>query len=150
MEDDPNRCGHFWPVLVTLADAPWHALYSHHVYLICVGLSFGWKMTKNKKFVGCWVVIPKRSLYPHTLEDDPNRCGHFWSALVALLGALWHALYSHRVYLVWIGLSFGWKMVKNRIFVGCWVVIPKRSLYPISWGTIPIVAVTSDQHWLPS
>ena len=95
---------------------PWHTLYSHHVYLIWSGLSFKLEIMKNSVFWNLLPGYPQKtgSLYPITsFGDEPNRSRHFWTPLLILLSTPWHTLYSHHVYLIWSGLSFGSKMKKK-------------------------------------
>ena len=52
----------------------------------------------------------KRQFVTHHFGYEPNRCRHFWTPSIALLGAPWHALYSHHVYLIWRVLVIGSEM----------------------------------------
>ena len=89
---------------------PWHDLYLHHVYLIWSGLSFKSEIMKNSVFWNLLSDSPKRQFVSYHFGDEPNRCRHFWTPSIALLGAPWHALYSHHVYLVWRVLIIGSEM----------------------------------------
>ena len=69
--------------------SPWHALYSHHVYLIWSGLSFKSEMMKNNVFWNLLsdIVSPKGSLcVSYHFGDEPNRWRHFWTPSLVLLG----------------------------------------------------------------
>ena len=44
---------------------------------------------------------------------EPNRCRHFWTPSIALIGTTWHASYSQHVCLFWSGLIIESEMKKK-------------------------------------
>ena len=143
---EPNRYHHFWTPSITLLGVPWHALYSHHVYLVWRVLIIGSEMTiiwvlkkKIPPAAGTLIgnLLKRRAGLRRPTASGLN-CGRRTPSR--------HVLYSHHVYLIYNGLSFKSEMVKNTCFETCCLTPPKGSLCGVTSGTNPIVVVTSEHR----
>ena len=123
---EPNRCHHFWTPSIVLLGAPWHASYSHHVYLIWRVLIIGSEMTviwvfkrKIPPAAGTLIgnLLKRRAGLRRPTASGLN-CGHTTPP--------WHVLYSHHVYLIWSGLCFKSEMMKNSVVWNLLSDTPKR------------------------